>query len=745
MKIYEIYIKSFGCIHDKRIDLSKEGITVFSGNNESGKSTLAAFIKFIFYGLSQKEKWDGISEKDRYISWQSGMASGTLSLITSDSKKYRIEREIIQSKRTVEQLAIVDLESGAIVKNQKPFEMFLDGVSSDVFTKTCFVSQHAGVKSGGKEVKSAVENMMTGGDEDTDTQNALSVLDKARTKLLHKNEKGGMLFEIEEKINSILQNKKAAQDTAEQNSALETKLISQKSILSQKQEKLEKIEKDIEISQAVMRLQKVKETIEKKESLARQKKAFQDLVQKSTVNGFIPDNEYKNNLEQIHNQISYKEEQLDQLTDEFEEYQKSRTKLLRSAVHIMNANAKKDELQSLKHKLKNQKLFLAFFGAIVVLSAILAVLINKLIFISTIISLAGLIFNIICSSKTSNLIFLLYQSVNTKNHTEFNKLISEYAKFAAALEKLNTEEKLIGNQIDKIKEEIKDLEKNFENLTRQWNITFFDRKSFISAVSDFIEKYSYESKDIARKEEELANCKDDYMEKELEELSLKAKGITTPPIPLSMLFTKDKEKKLLIDEIEYLKEGIAHIEKTLVRNTASIPDTEQLDIQFEALNDKRQLLKKYLNAIKLAYSTLELAGANTRNKFAPYLSKTASILTSKSTEGKYKDISVDDQLNVTFFDGSRTRDISNLSEGTKAIVYLAFRMSLTSGLFKDPPPIVLDESLASLDDIRLENALRTIDAHCKEKGGQVFILTCNQREINMLKTMNDIDFENITL
>ena len=51
MNIKRIDIVSFGNLEKKSFDLSK-GVNIIEGDNESGKSTTAAFIKFIFFLLN---------------------------------------------------------------------------------------------------------------------------------------------------------------------------------------------------------------------------------------------------------------------------------------------------------------------------------------------------------------------------------------------------------------------------------------------------------------------------------------------------------------------------------------------------------------------------------------------------------------------------------------------------------------------------------------------------------------------
>ena len=53
MTFESLYIKSFGKLNGKRINFG-EGVNIIEGANESGKSTICAFIQFIFYGLPSK-------------------------------------------------------------------------------------------------------------------------------------------------------------------------------------------------------------------------------------------------------------------------------------------------------------------------------------------------------------------------------------------------------------------------------------------------------------------------------------------------------------------------------------------------------------------------------------------------------------------------------------------------------------------------------------------------------------------
>ena len=75
MFIKELHIAAFGPLCDADFTF-EDGLNIIEGNNESGKSAVAMFIKFIFYGLSSRAADGAISDKLRYISWSRGAASG---------------------------------------------------------------------------------------------------------------------------------------------------------------------------------------------------------------------------------------------------------------------------------------------------------------------------------------------------------------------------------------------------------------------------------------------------------------------------------------------------------------------------------------------------------------------------------------------------------------------------------------------------------------------------------------------
>jgi uncharacterized protein YhaN len=73
---------------------------------------------------------------------------------------------------------------------------------------------------------------------------------------------------------------------------------------------------------------------------------------------------------------------------------------------------------------------------------------------------------------------------------------------------------------------------------------------------------------------------------------------------------------------------------------------------------------------------------------------------------------------------------------------MSLRFGAIKELTEESMPIILDESFAYYDDERLKNILSYISEEFKDN--QIIILTCTNREKDLLNTLN-IEYKNIEL
>ena len=135
MKIKKINISSFGKLNDFQIEPCP-GLNIIYAPNESGKTTLLSFLKYIFYGTKQKKYPGDLSFKERYIPWDSSSVSGSCEIETNDGK-YVIQRT---DGEAGSKLSVFNTESGEIRKDINNPGSFFMKIGERAFTDSCFIS-----------------------------------------------------------------------------------------------------------------------------------------------------------------------------------------------------------------------------------------------------------------------------------------------------------------------------------------------------------------------------------------------------------------------------------------------------------------------------------------------------------------------------------------------------------------------------------------------------------------------------
>ena len=103
------------------------------------------------------------------------------------------------------------------------------------------------------------------------------------------------------------------------------------------------------------------------------------------------------------------------------------------------------------------------------------------------------------------------------------------------------------------------------------------------------------------------------------------------------------------------------------------------------------------------------------------------------TAGAYDSVRLDEQGQLQILTEGREVRPELLSCGTLEQIYLALRLAVGNVVTKEEPlPILLDEAFAMYDDDRLAQTLQTLST----LQNQIFLFTCQKREVEMLRKMN---------
>ena len=100
MRLLRCHIENFGVLSGFDYEF-ESGLTVICRENGFGKSTLAAFLKAMFYGLPRTgARTAANNERKRYEPWQGGKYGGFLEFSHGDTS-YRVTRYLERRQRRI--------------------------------------------------------------------------------------------------------------------------------------------------------------------------------------------------------------------------------------------------------------------------------------------------------------------------------------------------------------------------------------------------------------------------------------------------------------------------------------------------------------------------------------------------------------------------------------------------------------------------------------------------------------------
>ena len=134
MEIRELYLRNFGKFSGKKIVL-KDGINLFYGENESGKTTIHTFIKSMLFGLERGRGRASVNDTfSIYEPWENpNYYSGTLRF-ESGGKNFLLERNFDKYSKSARLICEDDGEEFSLEHGD--LEMILNGLDGSNYENT---------------------------------------------------------------------------------------------------------------------------------------------------------------------------------------------------------------------------------------------------------------------------------------------------------------------------------------------------------------------------------------------------------------------------------------------------------------------------------------------------------------------------------------------------------------------------------------------------------------------------------
>ena len=198
MKIKAISIENFGKLSGFHCSFHG-GINAIVQRNGWGKSTLAAFIKVMFYGFSDERK--SSSERKRYKPWQGGTYGGTITFETG-GKEYLVSRTF-GSKPSEDRFSLYDNKSGLESKDFSANigeELFK--LDADSFRKTVFIGQNDIETEATDSINAKLGNL-TDVTDDIDNYEKVSDAIQSRLRSISSVRSGGAISRLKNEIYAL--------------------------------------------------------------------------------------------------------------------------------------------------------------------------------------------------------------------------------------------------------------------------------------------------------------------------------------------------------------------------------------------------------------------------------------------------------------------------------------------------------------------------------------------------------------
>lgn len=664
MKLRSCHIENFGKLSDMTVNFS-EDMHIIMEENGFGKTTLAAFIKVMFYGFTGDGKKNITeNERRRYKPWQGGVYGGQL-VFETEGKSYQIVRTFgIREKEDTFSLydEATGRETGDFTSNIGE-ELFK--IDRDAFVRTVFIGQQSCETNVSDSISAKIGNLSENTDDINNYENVQKRL-KDMLNAMSPTRATGTIKNMENKIGdirvSILRGDEIDRSIDALNEKLEIenkKKAALKETLTQVKESIEKASSEGELLAKLKLYERLCKAYDEAEKRREKCPGWEPED--------APDNEDINRYIRLWSRRNEKKTAL---------------------------NAKKSELESVEAELVRpvravNKPLLLLGITIFITGIILTVVYHS---VGLLMALPGL--GLIVAA-----LFYKKKPQKKEENEEWLQLFSE----------INNDESYI-----------KDAGKTIESYLRKYDINC----NVETHMPDILYNLKEQSTQYRHALDEWNRAKAEKKAFEAENDMERIRSFK-PDYELSSIDSLNKELSRVTEELEAVQSNIL----SYMRQRDSLKEERDLISEEEEslsnLESEKEKLQRKYDSLKLTKTLLEKAKDSFTSKYTKPVknsfNKYYKILTGEAADS----YDIDAAINISIMEMGDKRDVSLLSRGCKDLVGLCMRMALIDAMYKEEKPfIILDDPFVNFDDERLSGGISFLKEISKEY--QVIYFTCHE-------------------
>lgn len=763
------YVQGFGKLQDFTYEF-KEGLNVICTENGWGKTTFAAFLRAMFYGLPAAGSRTKLEEAERrkYRPWNGGVMGGFL-VFHVNGKDYKAERTF-GKKEAEDTFRLLDLSTNlesADFSSELGKELF--GLDKEAYSRSTYLPQNKIFDGGMNDsIGKKLGRMAEGEEESGNFDKAYGTLDELRKKYIpdrQKEEKGYVaeltrgISETESRMEACRRKEEGAKPWREK----EKEAVAEKKAC---REALSECRRQLEIAAGY-------------EALAAKKQHYAELcgreetlkLKKDSMAGLFPMGmpsteqlaDCRRSMEEageLSGEVrSYRlsQEEQDCLTGFRHTFHKgvpTREQIeecIRKEAEGKNIRQQAEQqLQQMTEKDREDRKKAMLFVALGVLGTIAGIL--TLVF-ELVLKQEGLgIGRTIC--MIAGTVCLLLGAVAYKDGSGRKKKREELEQCLAGVERAKeqglallteyngTTSGDVGEGLYRLAEAVRRYEE-LQTKEEKYNRSLERRDALRKRAGELLASYGMDTEDMSgslhilesRRQEFIRISEDyeeavklrEYFEKETPPESLVQ--LTAPETGYGSL--QEREKELLAD--------IARLEETEkdCRNRAEAYEEEAEDYgelsetyqeltgRLEAKKQEHFYITETLKCLKKAkeqFSSRYMKGLS--EGFERYVSLLGGNDLEKTTDGHYTGIHTDVNLNVQVTAYGEDKELGYFSTGFRDYIGLCMRFALVDAMFKEEKPfLVLDDPFVNLDKEKLDRSLGFLKEASEEY--QILYLVCH--------------------
>ena len=644
MKLVSCYVSSFGKLKDFSYDFS-EGLNTIKQDNGWGKSTLATFIKAMFYGISSSKRSVAENERIKYRPWNSTEKFGGFIEFEWGGKTFKLER-FFGTKESEDTVRLFDVQTGKAFANTENLGERIFAIDQDGFLSTTYFSQKDFQIKSNTSLTAKFNDVCEVQDSQAFDKALINLEEKAKT-YKYRGDKGlisdtkSEMLQVDEQISQTQKSQEAVKLLKEETQILEGQVLKLKN-----------------------------ESVVLTDKIAKVGNAQAIRIKKQHYEGLINEK----------NQISTKIKQLDYQLNGNQVTQKEIDKyvLANNSLFALDSNIKnvQDDISSLKevynaqnNKSNGKNIFLIF-------AMILGLAGGGLIFVNTFIAITAIVLALLSVS----LFFISKNKANNNAKLEFQSILSSKEK---ELNSLTDERNQLLNMID--------------GYINRFNVDR-DKDRFI--ILNDIYKLYLERENLVKNALSIEEKLKEYNDEEIKAFNQVSDGTDN----LDLL-----KHRLSVVQNEYSRNSndLANKKASLTRHEVLANSVVDLESKKADLIARLKTYEEGYQTLLTTIKFLKQADENLKIKYrAPLqqsLNKYLSYIDGKSNA----QIDIDLNLTVNETDGVKVTDY--YSKGYQNLFDICKRFALTDVLFtKEKPFLILDDPFTNFDDSKIQRAIELI-------------------------------------